>query len=44
MVALFIVLALGGLSGRTKVSELDAVKLETLGTVPFVVPSRALRV
>ena len=43
MVALFIVLALGGLLGRTKVSELDAVGLKTLETFPFDVPSRALK-
>ena len=41
MVALFVVLALGGLSGRTKVSELAVVELETLGPCPFDVPSRA---
>ena len=43
MVVLFIFLALGGLSGRTKVLELDAVGLGTLGTFPFDAPSRALK-
>ena len=43
MVVLFIFLALGGLSGLTKVSELDAVGLRTLGTFAFDAPSKALK-
>ena len=43
MVVLFIFLAFGGLSGRTKVLELDAVGLGTFGTFSFDAPSKALR-